>query len=270
MDVVQKGTDIYLCGGSSDNSDDLYLPVYGEYSTIYNAGGGDNMKQMTYFKKGKDYKFFHVLKINDGKVAFITTTDLKEFKSKLRTPPGQKAKVSSYDGGRLAISASFVAPNGDLFVSGQKTDIEAKGYMYEDIVCFQFDKEGKLKAQYGIDNLNDDNKSTIFRVGQSFVPSPGDQDNVYLELLEVKGVTGYAGFMDAYNGRKTFYAKYYPRIIKIKTSTAAITGVDVLGAGKYFLNNKVSSIFRESGKPTVYVGENLDDDEIWLGSYQFE
>ena len=265
MDAAQVGNDIYMFGGSSNDLDALYYTVYGDYTKIYGAAA----KVLKYEKMAKDYKFFHVVKITNGKVVFASTANVKDFKGKLRTPPGQKSRVTSYAGERLSMGDTYVSANGDIFFSGQKTDSESKGYMYEDIVCLQFDKAGNLKAQFGIDNLNDDNKSTVFPVLQTFVPSTSDKNAAYLELLEVKGNSGYAGFWDAYNHIKTYHANYYPRIMKFDVGAAAITNIDILGAGKYHLNTVATSLFKADNK-TVYVGEDAESDEIWLGSYRFE
>src|SRR6266850_1188092 len=231
MDVSVQGDDIYLFGGSSDDVDALYFTVYGDYTSISGAIGKE-LKREKMAKKG--YDFLHVVKVTKGKVAYATTNEVKVYKTKLRTSPAQKSKVPPYDGKNFLIADTYTASNGDMLITGQKTDNEAKGFMYEDIICLQYDKDGNLKAQFGFDNLNDDNKSTVFRVSQTFIPSPSDKNAVYLELLEVKGTSGYDGFWDAYNGVKTYHPKYYPRIMKFDIGASTITKTEILGEGKYY------------------------------------
>lgn len=278
IEAVQKGKDLFLCAGSSKDADNLFSDEYGEYANIDNSGGGENRKSLSYFKKAKEFKFFHLLKVTDGKLIWSTSTAIKDFKSKLRMPAGQKTKVSSYEGDHFTVAASYIAPNGDIFISGQKRDMEMVGssniaWMYQDIICFQFDKDGNIKAQYGIDNINDDKKSTIFQIAQLFIPSPADKNNVYLQLLEVKGVKAYADFADALSGTKTTYKKFFPRIVKINTSAAEITAVTTLGLKKYYFhrNNGIRIVNRlDKDGHLVYVGEDLDGEEIWLGKYKYE
>ncbi|MEO6723426.1 MAG: hypothetical protein ABIN67_23870 [Ferruginibacter sp.] len=278
IEAVQKGSDLFLCAGSSKDADNLFSDEYGEFANIANSGGGENRKALSYFKKAKDFKFFHLLKVTEGKLVWSTTTAIKDFKAKLRIPPGQKSKVSSYEGDHFTVAASYIAPNGDIFISGQKRDMEMVGsssieWMYQDIICFQFDKDGNIKSQFGIDNINDDKKSTIFQIGQLFIASPQDKNNVYLQLLEVKGVKGYADFGDALAGNKTTYRKTFPRIVKINTTTAEITGLTILGLKKYYFHRSNGvQVVNRLGKDgyLIYVGEDLDGEEIWLGKYKFE
>lgn len=278
IEAVQKGSDLYLCAGSSKDADNLFSDEYGEFANISNTGGGENRKSLAYFKKAKDFKYFHLLKVRDGKLLWSTTTAIKDFKDKLKTPPNQKTKVRSYEGDHFTVAASYIAPNGDIFISGQKRDMEMVGssniaWMYQDIICFQFDKDGNIKAQYGIDNINDDKKSTIYQMGQQFIPSPKDKEKVYLQLLEVKGIKGYMNFTAALSDVKTSFPHYYPRIIKINAQAAEIMGVTTLGLNKYYFNwtNGIRALNRLSKDGyVIYVGEDEDSDDIWLGRYKYE
>ncbi|MEO6734303.1 MAG: hypothetical protein ABIN01_23985 [Ferruginibacter sp.] len=278
IEAVQKGSDLYLCAGSSKDADNLFSDEYGEYANIDNLAGGENRKSLAYFKKAKDFKYFHLLKVKDGKLIWSTTTAIKDFKDKLKTPPNQKTKVRSYEGDHFTVTASYIAPNGDIFISGQKRDMEMVGssnieWMFQDIICFQFDKNGNIKAQFGIDNINDDKKSTIYPVGQRFIPSPMDKNNVYLELLEVKGVKAYANFTAAVVGVKTSFPRFYPRIVKINSTAAEITGITTLGLNKYYFSllNGMQTVDRlNKDGYIIYVGEDTDGDDIWLGKYKYE
>lgn len=136
-----------------------------------------------------------------------------------------------------------------------------------DAVAFEkysFDKNGNLKAQYGIGKVNDDKKSMLFRMYQNFYPSL-DGKSIYLELMEVKGMKGYASFSDAYNGNATFSAHYYPRITKIDLDNNSLSPIKVLGNGKYFLNDSYARQFDEKENSVLYVGMDKDYENLWVG-----
>jgi len=65
------------------------------------------------------------------------------------------------------------------------------------------------------------------------IPSK-DGSTVYFEILEVKGIKGYADFFDAFNGNPTFYPRYFPRITAINTQAASIGDSKTLGGENFF------------------------------------
>ena len=110
-------------------------------------------------------------------------------------------------------------------------------------------------------------------MGQQFIPSPKDKEKVYLQLLEVKGIKGYMNFTAALSDVKTSFPHYYPRIIKINALAAEIMGVTTLGLNKYYFNwtNGIRALNRLSKDGyVIYVGEDEDSDDIWLGRYKYE
>jgi len=101
---------------------------------------------------------FSVGKMADGKVAFLKDTPIAEFNTKSVTPAGQK-KPLEFDGKRFQTYSINVVSNGDIMINGQdfkvgKSIIGSSGSdgarLYRGVYMFQFDPQGNLKHNYGI------------------------------------------------------------------------------------------------------------------------
>jgi len=99
---------------------------------------------------------------------------------------------------------------------------------------------------------------------QNFYSSP-DGKSVYWELMEIKGIKGYESFYEAYYNIPTWYATYFPRIVKIDLTSSSLGPVKVLGDGKYFLKKDFASSYDKTENSVTYIG--LDDDfkQLWIG-----
>ncbi len=133
---------------------------------------------------------FHLLKFSGNQLTLATTVPVSTIKSKFKTAPGDKG-ATVYQGKKFAIENFYIAPSGDFLVAGQFTGsaffgLENKFDAYQDIVCFQFDKNGDFKAQYGVGRANEDKASEMFEMKQYFYPS-SDGSSLYWVLYEVKG-----------------------------------------------------------------------------------
>ena len=140
---------------------------------------------------------------------------------------------------------------------------------YEDIICFHFDKNGNLKAQYGIGKMNNDKKSEIFEMAQRFYPSP-DGKSLYWELLEIKGTKGYESFLDALAGYEILYPQFFPRIVKIDLANSSLGAVKILGEGKYFLKRDFPSIYDKKENSITYISLDEDWKKLMVGKILLE
>lgn len=266
--IYEKGESVYFFG-SSTKEKEAFNKVFNEYAPIVNPGAPSSYLAMKWEKALEEkMENFHILRFTGDQNDFSTTTPVAEFKSKFKTAPGDK-DASVYKGKKFLIESFFVTKSDEFLVTGQISSTVHLGLenietSYEDIICFHFDKSGNLKAQYGIGKINDDKKSMIFPMYQNFYPSP-DGKSVYLELMEVKGMKGYASFIDAYNGDATYSAHYFPRITKIDLDNVSLSPIKVLGEGKYFLNDSFSSQFDEKENSIFYTGMDKDYEKLWVG-----
>ncbi len=264
---------IYLCGSYND-LDKTFDQLYKEYSPLVNPcyTGGSNYRMETYENKTEkiEMDYFSILKLNNGKLEWVKNNPIKDFEKVLKTAPDQK-KASIYKGNRLRIQYFSIAPNGDIFVSGQlkgrimieKTSTSA----YKDVICMQFSPTGEIKAQYGIKTESiDDKMNTIFQMPQVFYNGT-DGQTLYWNLLEPIATKGYETFFDAYYGRPTYYANYYPSMVKINTSTNQITEYKSLGKREFLLNKKLPYMYNEKDKSIIYIGKDKGK-TLWLGKYQ--
>ncbi len=267
--TFENNGSVYLCGSSSKGANP-FEKVFAEYCPIVNpcySGGGNKLDDKWQKASEEEMANFHLLKFNGGSMTFATTTPVAEFKSKFKKSPSGKG--TPYKGSKFYIEQFYVTANEDYIIAGQLTSKVNLGLAnpmkaYGDLVCFQFDKNGTLKAQYGVEKINTDKKSEIFEMKQNFYLS-GDGKNLYWEILEVQGEDGYASFMDAYNDTKTFYPKYFPRVAKIDLSSSSLGDFKVLGNGKYFLNKRFTGTFDPKEKSKTYIGQDDKGKTLWLG-----
>ncbi|MEP6612503.1 MAG: hypothetical protein ABJA76_11480, partial [Mucilaginibacter sp.] len=140
---------------------------------------------------------------------------------------------------------------------------------YEDIVCFHFDKSGQLKAQYGTQKMNNDKKSEIFPMKQTFVLGK-DGKSFYWLVIEVKGFKGYASFVDAYNGSATYHPRFFPRIAKLDLQSSSVSSFAVLGNEKFYMTKSFQPIFDKKDNSLVFIGSDEDYKKLWVNKYVFQ
>jgi hypothetical protein len=275
MDAAEASGSLYLIGMSTKGKG-AYNEVFTDYAPINNPSYTDaaNFQQFKYEKQAYagEAAFFHLVKIEKGKVAFINSTPVEQFKALVKTPPSQK-KSTPYKGKRLSIQQFYITPSGDYLVAGQlknkKISQNSVTYLYQDIICLHFDSKGQLLAQYAVEKINNDSKSEMFQTRQHFYPSK-DGKSVYWELLEVKGSKGYESFLDAYNNNPTFHANFFPRIAKISTNPTSLSNFTVLGKGDFLIYKNHSAVFDEKENSKIYFGHDEGWKKLWLGKYVFE
>jgi hypothetical protein len=257
--------------GTSVKSNEAFSEVFSEYVPIYNPGARaasleGNNKMDAKWRKCLDDKMdnFHFLKFSGNQLAFASTTPVAEFQSKFKTAPGDKG-ASVYKGKKFQLQKFYVTASGDYLVTGQLTSWMTKSNgqsidiidSYKDIICFQFDNTGNIKAQYGIGKVNDDKASEIFSMEQNFFAS-ADKSTIYWELWEVKGDK------DWFTGDIT--RVFFPRIVKIDLSKSTLGAIKSLGEGKYYLRE---SKFDEQENSILYIGNDLKGKNLWVGKALF-
>lgn len=262
--TLADGT-IYLCGLAVDNPKRNFDNEIGEYASIINPSytqyGTPNYRQDSHERNLEKVKFtdFMTAKIRDGKVEWINTTPISEFKSKLRTPPNQKGGFS-YDGKRFTISDFYVLPDESFLISGQiKVPVfkqAPKNIQYRDVLALHISNRGELKSQFSYKPSSiGDSKSIIFRIPQEFVSAPNGKD-LYWVNYEVKTFTGYASFYDAMYNITSFYPAYYPAIGKISPESGTISNFQIMGDKKFFLNRRNQYVALPAENARVYIGED--------------
>jgi len=233
------------------NGDDIF--IYGP------AENSKNTKYANLQSPGK-YSQFCLTKITGQELAWITNTNLEEFKSVLKGPPSQK-KVPQYTGKKFVIGEFFITSSGDILINGQNTKSTADGVEYKDIFAFHFNSSGKLKAQYGVD-IKETNKYAKSMPTQSLFRETQDGNSVAWIVTEVAGVK-------AKWGGKSPRALNYARISEIGLADAAINDFQSLGyskEGKYYLENSfpiLPTII--GGDRLTFFGSNKSGSEIWFG-----
>ena len=258
--------------GTSTKSKKAFEEVFNEYASIYNPANGANGNSYKYLKWKKsleeDMDNFNFIKIKGNQLDFASTTPISEFKEKFKTASGDKG-ASAYKGKNFYTERFLVTDSEDYLIAGQLIGSVNLGMgnpvdTYEDIVCFHFNNKGNLKAQYGIGKMNNDKKSEIFDMLQKFYLSP-DGKSVYWELMEIKGVKGYESFLDAYYSNPSWYATYFPRIVKIDLLNTSLGEIKVLGNEKYFLKRDFASTFDKTENSVTYIGLDEDFKQLWIG-----
>lgn len=93
MDYSEANGDLYFIAGS-DKSTEAYNKVFTSYAPIDNPGySTSNNRQMDKYEKrvmGTEFANLHLLRFTDGKLAFASAEPVKDFKTKVVTPPSQK------------------------------------------------------------------------------------------------------------------------------------------------------------------------------------
>jgi hypothetical protein len=273
--AFEKDGNVYFCG-TSTNTTDPFVYIFQEYAPIQNPcfTQGNNFQDAKWEKAAENkMDNFHLLKISGNQLVFATTTPVAEFKSKFKVSPSDKG-AASYKGRKFFIEQFYVTAAEDYIIAGQLTGRVSMGTensykSYEDLVCLQFDKSGTLKAQYGVEKMNTDKKSEIYSMQQNFYPS-ADGKSLYWEVLEVKGLKGYASFAAALAGVQSLYPVYFPRLAKIDLGNSSTTAFKVLGDEKYYLRKDYTGILNKADRSMTYIGHDEDFKSLWLAKVSFD
>ena len=198
------------------------------------------------------FKGVQLMKIANGKMEYITETNLEDFDAKVKYPPGQK-KIESYEGKKFHFANFYAAENGDFFVLGQKFDESKEGNKYKDVLTFHFDSKGVLKAQYAVDLLESNQHSKAAGCPQELIDGG---KSMYWLLMEIKGIT-------MWNPKPLTY----PRIGKIDMASGTIGELQAFGKiekNDYYLDPKYPYLQTDGGNKIVFFGSDKSGKVIWF------
>ena len=269
---------VYFTAGYNSDMDVSFEKRYGEVIYLVNpaypvSAGEPNKRMETYHRDLEKRKMdvFSVIKINNGKVEWVSKNPIDDFEKKLQVPPGQK-KGYAYDGRFLDVEVFEQLPNGDFIITGQinsRTKVNGTEWKtYEDLMCFQLDNQGMLKTQYSIvpATLKSD-VNTLYPIKEKLIIGQ-DGNTAYLQLLENETVEreNYAAKMGEAGGKITYRSNYYPSVLKFDIAAGKITDYAEIGEHNYKLRSH-PCIWMEKEKAMIYVGSD-GRSAIWLGRYQ--
>ncbi|MBX2899651.1 MAG: hypothetical protein KF775_08370 [Cyclobacteriaceae bacterium] len=247
------------------NNNDFYFygPAMAGRDKYFNEGagsriGGGEVK----------YKAVQLMKVSGGKLAYLTETNLDEFKAKQKFPPSQR-KTPDYTGREFGIRSYNFTSTGDLVILGQNYDKSKDGIItkFEDVLGFHFDSKGVLKAQYGIDTKEkgitvDYNYlsgigyttvtkiTTVYACPQTIIE--GSDKNLYWVLQEIKGQA---------NGKLLTY----PRIGKVNQNNATLSDLTTFGKGEgFYLDPKYPFLETDKSETVVFFGADKAGKELWF------
>jgi hypothetical protein len=247
--IAFKSLDSYWDVADITLTDKNEVIIYGP------ANSKDNDKYYSEQIGAAKFSDFMMLKIVDGKLAWVTNTNLDEFEAKLQAPPSQK-KAPAYKGKKFAIGGLEIAPSGDMLIYGQSYKTKDDGIDYTDVVVFHFDVNGKLKSQYGLDVL-ESNKYAKSVFSESLFAASGDNKNMYWIIFEIAGMKG---------GDKPRQLNY-ARIGKINLTGATVGDFLALGQGKgdkYYLENSFPILPNKDGNKLTFFGSDKGGRTLWF------
>lgn len=275
---ISKDGQIYLCALTS-SINKSFDGVIGEYTPIENNHylkyGTPNYRMETYERKMEKFKFesFTTLKIQNGKLIWMNSTPIKDFKSKLVTPPNQK-KGYSYEGRRFVVNNFILLPDESFLISGQikvaKFKQEPKNYEYTHLICLRIDKSGQLMAQFSYKPGSESDKNAVyFQIPQQFIVGK-DKNNLYWVNYEIKTTSKTYSSFAAYSSNQTtvIMANYYPSIGKIDLATNKISNFEIAGKGSFYVNRPYFYIRMQDGISRVFLGQDKKG-KIMLLKYDF-
>lgn len=267
---VTVGNDVLIMGATNDKTDDYFNEKFA-------APVSQRDDEIEKFKA----KGFQVVKISNGKVAFVSNNTLDDFDKKSQSPPSQK-KNPEYTGRKFRIADIKIISNGDILLAGQKyTKANGGGHVvkfgnlgsaggnkgpeYEDIIMMHFGGDGVLKASYGVRREENDKDAKVSPNNQLIMES-ADGKTVYWTIMEMKGWK-----QEKELGESKYKFLMYPNVAKIDVSNAKIGDFVQFGQGKtdYFVNNKYPSLPIGKGQ-VVFLGETKNGKTLWFAKMPLE
>lgn len=259
-EMITNGNDYYFYG-----------PAMAGRDKYFNDGAG------TRFGGGEvKYRAVQLMKVSGGKMVYLSETTLEDFKAKQVFPPSQK-KTPDYNGREFGVRNYSFAANGDLIVLGQNYDKDNKTHVinkYEDVLGFQFDSNGKLRAQYGLDTkekgvtvdynyLNEVGYTTITKITTVygcpqvlFVGS--NPDELFWLLQEIKGLR---------DGKLLTY----PRLGKLNVKNATVSDLTTFGKGEgFYLDPKYPFLKTDKDGTIVFFGADKPGKELWFARVKLQ
>jgi len=235
--------------------DDMITEVGGKDIHYYGVAAEGDDDYYNNAVMAKKYKAVQLMKISDNKMEYITSTNLEEFKAKLKTPPSQK-KAPDYEGKKFSIANYYMASNGDFFVMGQNFDQGKEGLKYKDVISFHFDSKGVLRAQYGLDIIETNDLAQANKTPQQLLEG-ANKDNMYWFVKEIDGKNAAERLLT------------YGRIGKINMNDASLGDFKILGSANnkkpdYYLDPNFPYLTSDTPGTVVFFGSDKKEKTIWF------
>lgn len=244
--MVTKGGETFIFGPSK--GEDKY------FNQVLSAGTDpETMK----------WDHFQIAKIENGNVAFVNAVSLDEFEQKIQTPPSQK-KAPAYKGKKFAFTSISVSSSGDIFIMGQNFSLakDNNGYQYrkyKDPLMFQFSKDGRLKAQYGV-RRDDNNKYAEASRCFQHLEESNDHKSLYWIIGEIDGMR-----TEKELGNLKNKVLMYPSVAKVDIANGKVGDFVPFGQDKYYLNNRFPFLPIDQNHSIVFFGESKNGRTLWFG-----
>lgn len=233
---------------------------------VYIHGVGVDKKNTKFYNelamadKGK-YTNYQIAKLSGSAVAWVSKTNLEEFAAKLKTPPSQK-KAPEFTGKKFLLGEFIVSKSGDIFINGQNIKVTDKGTKYRDLFVFHFGNNGALKAQYGLDILENNKYSDITQTTSLFKETQDGKRMswIILEIADVKPT--------ANGGRILSYARVANVDIE-KSGVSDFINLGQEGKEKYFLYSDFPILPSNNSDKMTFFGADRSGKTIWFSRVIF-
>lgn len=192
--------------------------------------------------------------IEDGKVRYLTDTNLETIESKSNTPPSQK-KTPEYKGKQFQIKGYASGGNQEFIVVGQNFTSSKKGMQYESVLGFHFDQNGVFKSLYGINPMETNSLAKAVGVGQELIET-ADKKKMIWFIMEVEGVA-------SWNNRPLAY----PTVGAIDIPAGKVSdfkNLGLMGKNQYFVDQKFPILESDNLDEVVLFGSDKKGAEIWF------
>lgn len=242
--MVAKDGSIYFYGPSNGEKDK------DEYFQNRALIGGDKEK----------WPNFQVAKVAGGKMEFISSTTMEDFKTKLKAQPDGK-KGEPYAGRRVAFTESVVTPTNEFILSGQNYGMNRNskgqiiGRQYEDLVMFHFDAKGTLISQYTMNK-----KKAATSPDYQFFETSSDGKSLYwsfFDNIDTKVVKELDFALEKPLGM--------PKMAKIDLAGGKFDKYTEFGNGDNFVHYATLNYLKFSNTNQVnFLGENKKGSALWF------
>jgi hypothetical protein len=237
---------------ADDAQDEVYL--YGPAVDGKDAFWGDAITGV------KKFKAVQLAKFSKGDMKYISNTNLDDMEKSYMQPPAQK-KSPEYSGKKFEILSYRIMPNNDFLIVGQNFDVKDNIKKYKDVIVFHFDKDGKMKANYGIDKLTKSDASELVQMPTNMFL--GEQaGNSYFLMREIDGLG---------KGNRVLT---YARLGKITLNDKGIADFKLIGGVKndpqYFLDENFPYLSTDADHKVVFFGADKKGRNIWFSRVKLD
>lgn len=142
---------------------------------------------------------------------------------------------------------------------GQNFSVKDNVRHYEDPLMFQFDKDGKLKAQFGVHRDENNNIAESSPVPMQLIES-NDGKSAYWLIGEIKGLR-----TETELGASKYKVLMYPSVAKINVAAATVGDFAQFGNDTYYLNNRFMFLPIDQKNSIVFFGESKNGKTLWFG-----